>query len=94
MMLVEMNNMGFGSMGYIRSNARKVFGIVAELKTTRFESEHVGKLNFFVTAVKKQLTGDGDNPTKGSLICRDKDNVVAEYSLEGVSQPIGIAGYK
>ncbi len=28
------------------------------------------------------------------LICKDKDNVVAEYSLEEVSQPIGIAGYE
>ena len=25
---------------------------------------------------------------------KDKDNVVAEYSLEEVSQPIGIAGYE
>ena len=41
MMLMEMNNMGFGSMGYIRSNVRKVFESVVELKTKRFESEYV-----------------------------------------------------
>ena len=52
----------------------------------------IGKLNFYVTAVNKQLTGNGDNPAIGLLIC--KDNVVAEYSLEEVSQPIGIAGYE
>lgn len=68
--------------------------IVVELKTKRFEPEYVGKLNFYVTAVNKQLTGDGDNPAIGLLICKDKDNVVAEYSLEEVSQPIGIAGYE
>ena len=51
-------------------------------------------MNFYVTAVNKQLTGDGDNPAIGLLICKDKDNVVAEYSLEEVSQPIGIAGYE
>lgn len=68
--------------------------VVVELKTKRFEPEYVGKLNFYVTAVNKQLTGDGDNPAIGLLICKDKDNVVAEYSLEEVSQPIGIAGYE
>ena len=31
---------------------------------------------------------------KKNWICKDKDNVVAEYSLEEVSQPIGIAGYE
>ena len=68
--------------------------VVVELKTKRFEPEYVGKLNFYVTAVNKQLTGNGDNPAIGLLICKDKDNVVAEYSLEEVSQPIGIAGYE
>lgn len=68
--------------------------VVIELKTKRFEPEYIGKLNFYVTAVNKQLTGDGDNPAIGLLICKDKDHVVAEYSLEEVSQPIGIAGYE
>lgn len=68
--------------------------VVIELKTKRFEPEYIGKLNFYVTTVNKQLTGDGDNPAIGLLICKDKDNVVAEYSLEEVSQPIGIAGYE
>ena len=68
--------------------------VVIELKTKRLEPEYIGKLNFYVTAVNKQLTGDGDNPAIGLLICKDKDNVVAEYSLEEVSQPIGIAGYE
>lgn len=50
--------------------------------------------DFYVTAVNKQLTRDGDKPAIGLLICKDKDNVVAEYSLEEASQPIGIAGYE
>lgn len=35
-----------------------------------------------------------DNPTIGILICKDKDDVVAEYALEDISQPIGIAKYE
>lgn len=68
--------------------------VVVELKTKKFEPEYVGKLNFYVTAVNKQLTGNGDHPAIGLLICKDKDNVVAEYSLDGISQPIGIAEYE
>lgn len=68
--------------------------VVVELKAKKFEPEYVGKLNFYVTAVNKQLTGNGDNPAIGLLICKDKDNVVAEYSLDGISQPIGIAEYE
>ena len=34
-----------------------------------------------------------DNQTIGILICKDKDDVVAEYALDDMSQPIGIAQY-
>ncbi|MCM1158618.1 MAG: PDDEXK nuclease domain-containing protein [Clostridium sp.] len=68
--------------------------VVVELKTEKFKPEFAGKLNFYVTAVNKQLKMDTDNQTIGILICKDKDNVVAEYSLENISQPIGIAEYE
>ena len=35
-----------------------------------------------------------DNPTIGILICKDKDDVVAEYALDDMSQTIGIARYE
>lgn len=68
--------------------------VVVELKTEKFKPEFVGKLNFYVTAVNKQLKSEQDNQTIGILICKDKDNVVAEYALDDVSQPIGIAEYQ
>ena len=30
----------------------------------------------------------------GLLICKDKDNVLAQYALESTSQPIGISEYE
>ena len=48
----------------------------------------------FVTAVNKQMKSEQDNPTIGLLICKDKDDVVAEYALDDISQPIGIAAYE
>lgn len=68
--------------------------VVVELKTEKFKPEFAGQLNFYVTAVNKQMKTNADNQTIGILICKDKDNVVAEYSLENISQPIGIAEYE
>ena len=68
--------------------------VVVELKTEKFKPEFAGQLNFYITAVNKTMKSDSDNQTIGILICRDKDNVVAEYSLENISQPIGISKYE
>ena len=32
-----------------------------------------------------------DNPTIGLLICKDKNDVVAEYTLKGIDSPIGVS---
>ena len=68
--------------------------IVIELKAEKFKPEHLGQLNFYVTAVNRELKTDRDNATIGLLICKDKNDVVCEYSLEQISQPIGISQYE
>ena len=68
--------------------------VVVELKTTKFKPEHIGQLKFYVTAVNKQLRTEGDSPTIGLLICKDKNNVIAEYTLEDIHNPIGVSSYK
>lgn len=68
--------------------------VVVELKTEKFKPEFAGKLNFYVTAVNKNMKSECDNATIGILICKDKDDVVAEYALDNITQPIGIAEYE
>ncbi len=68
--------------------------VVVELKTEKFKPEFAGQLNFYVTAINKQIKSEQDNDTIGILICKDKDNIVAEYSLNRIDQPIGIAKYE
>ena len=68
--------------------------VVVELKTEKFKPDFAGQLNFYVTAVNRDLKSQEDNQTIGILICKDKDNVVAEYSLTNISQPIGISKYE
>jgi predicted nuclease of restriction endonuclease-like (RecB) superfamily len=68
--------------------------VVIELKTKEFEAEYTGKLGLYISAINHLKKKDIDNPTIGLLICKTKDNVEAEYSLESSSQPIGISEYK
>lgn len=65
-----------------------------ELKTGSFEASHLGQLGLYVTAVNHQLKTKYDNPTIGLLICKDKDNIEAQYSLEAYNLPLGISQYE
>jgi len=67
--------------------------VVIELKSVAFEPEFAGKLNFYVTAVDRQIREKDDNQTIGILICKTKDKVVAEYALADIHKPLGISSY-
>ncbi|MDD5686250.1 MAG: PDDEXK nuclease domain-containing protein [Elusimicrobia bacterium] len=68
--------------------------IVIELKTVVFQPEFAGKLNFYITAVDRQLRSEFDQPTVGIIICKTKDKVVAEYALSDIHKPIGVSEYQ
>ena len=68
--------------------------VVVEIKTGKFESEYIGQLGTYVAAVNHLLKKDIDNPTLGLLICKSKDNVLAQYALESSNQPIGVSEYE
>ena len=68
--------------------------VVVELKNERFKPEFTGQLGFYVSAVDGELAGEYDRPTIGLLLCKTKDDVVAEYSLNNVSAPIGVSEYR
>lgn len=68
--------------------------VVVELKTVDFEPEHAGKLNFYIKAVDSQFRQEGDHPTIGILLCKNKDKLVAEYALSDIHKPIGVSEYQ
>lgn len=67
--------------------------VVIELKNTKFIPEYAGKLNFYLSAVDDALKTDGDHPSIGILLCRDKNNLEVEFSLRGMSQPMGVSEF-
>jgi predicted nuclease of restriction endonuclease-like (RecB) superfamily len=65
--------------------------VVIDLKMGDFQAEFSGKMNFYVSAVDEILRHPDDQPTIGLILCRSKSRTIAEFSLRGMSQPIGVA---
>ena len=68
--------------------------VVIEVKVSKFKPADLGQLGTYVSSVNHILKGENDNPTLGILICKDKDEIVAEYSLENYNIPLGISSYE
>lgn len=68
--------------------------VIIELKIGKFKPEYAGKMNFYLSAIDDTLKKDTDNPSIGLILCRDKNNVTAEYALKDMSKPIGVSEYK
>lgn len=67
--------------------------VVVEVKTDEFDMPDVGQIGGYVVACNHLLKRPDDNPTIGLLICKKKDSLLAQYSLESSSQPIAISSY-
>ncbi len=69
--------------------------VAIEVKIDKFDARDIGQLGTYVTAVNHILRDpEKDNPTIGLLVCKSKDNTLAQYALESSSQPLGISEYE
>ena len=68
--------------------------IVVEVKVSDFDPRDMGQLSTYVAAVDGILRKENDQPTIGLLICKTKDNVLAQYAANVVKAPIGISEYQ
>jgi predicted nuclease of restriction endonuclease-like (RecB) superfamily len=68
--------------------------VVVELKKGKFKPEYSGQVNFYCNAIDSVLAQKDDKPTIGLILCQEKNEIVAEYSLKNMSQPIGISEYQ
>lgn len=68
--------------------------VVIELKNTKFIPEYAGKLNFYLSAVDTLVKQPDDHPTIGILLCRDKNNIEAEFALRDINKPMGVSEFE
>ena len=68
--------------------------VVIDLKVGDFQPEFVGKMNFYQTAIDRQVKTEADGPTIGIILCRGKNKTVVEYTLHQAGKPVAVAEYR
>ena len=68
--------------------------VAFELKIEDFKPEFLGKLNFYLEALDRNIKKEHENPSVGVILCKNKDKEVAEYSLSRNLSPALISEYK
>ncbi|MGO9471644.1 MAG: PDDEXK nuclease domain-containing protein [Isosphaeraceae bacterium] len=68
--------------------------VAFELKVTEFEPEHLGKLQFYLEALDRDVKKPHEQPSIGVLLCATKNNEVVEYALSRAMSPALVAEYQ
>lgn len=68
--------------------------IVVEIKAREFDMRDTAQINFYLSAVDHLLKHHEDKPSIGLLLVKEKDSFTAEYALQDINKPIGVAEYK
>ena len=68
--------------------------VLFELKIQEFEPEFVGKLNFYLEALDRDVKRSSENASIGILLCKGKDTEVVEYAMARNLSPAIIADYE
>jgi len=67
--------------------------VAIELKVGEFQPEFVGKMQFYLTALDRQIREKGEKPSIGIILCKEKKRTIVEYALQTAKRPIGVATY-
>lgn len=68
--------------------------VMVELKIDDFKPEYLGKLNFYLEALDRDIKKTDENPSVGIILCKSKDDEVVEYALSRNLSPALVAEYK
>lgn len=68
--------------------------VAIELKIGKFQPEFVGKMQFYLAALDRQVRLEDENPSIGIILCKEKKRTVVEYALHDARKPIGVATYE
>jgi len=68
--------------------------VAIELKIGEFEPEHLGKMDFYLEALDRDIKKNDENPSVGLILCAKKDTAVVEYAMSRRLSPALIAEYK
>jgi predicted nuclease of restriction endonuclease-like (RecB) superfamily len=68
--------------------------VAFELKIEEFQPEHLGKLEFYLEALDRDVRKPHEGPSIGVLLCAKKGHEVVEYALSRAASPALVAEYQ
>lgn len=68
--------------------------VAFELKINEFKPEYLGKMEFYLEALDRDVRKEHENPSVGIILCKGKDHDVVEYALSRSMSPTMISDYK
>ena len=67
--------------------------VLIDLKMNGLKAEHLGQMNMYLNYYEKDVNSDDDGKPIGIILCTDKDKVLLEYALGGLSNNIFASTY-
>lgn len=68
--------------------------VALELKVGEFKPEYMGKMDFYLGALDKNVKKPHENPSIGIIMCRTKEENIVEISLNRSTSPTIISQYE
>ena len=68
--------------------------VIIDLKLGKFTHGDAGQMHLYLNYAPKNWVQEGENPPVGLILCAQKDEVVAQYALEGLPNKVMAAEYR
>ena len=68
--------------------------VVIDLKIGAFTHADAGQMHFYLNYAREHWVREGENPPVGLILCSEKDEALAQYALEGLSDTVMAAEYR
>lgn len=68
--------------------------IAFDLKIDRFKPDYLGKMNFYLEVLDRDMKKSHESPSVGVILCKEKDDEIVEIALSRSMSPTMIATYE
>lgn len=68
--------------------------VAIDLKITDFKPEYLGKMEFYLEALDRDVKKETEKPSVGIILCKNKDVKIVEYALSRSMSPALVAKYQ
>lgn len=68
--------------------------VAIDLKITDFKPEYLGKMEFYLESLDRDIKKEHEKPSVGIILCKSKDTQIVEYALSRTVSPTMIAKYE